>query len=74
MEFFKSLETGISLMGLSLIRMVRSVENKTDTVTKEKIRTKEKIDFGLCLLIISLSHGRLKLQYSSYGVEEVGLP
>ncbi len=33
----KGVETCISLMGLSLIRMVRSVETKRMTGTKEKI-------------------------------------
>ncbi len=39
----------ISLMGLYLIRMVRSVETKRMRGTKEKMRTKEKLVFGFCL-------------------------
>ncbi len=48
------------LMGLSLIRMVRSVENKTDRGTKEKLRTKEKIDFVFFTSSLSLRHVHLK--------------
>ena len=50
---FKMVEMCISLIGVSLIRMVRSIENKTDERDKRKIRTKEK-SFGFCLFIISL--------------------
>ena len=49
-------------MGLSLIRMVRSVENKTDRGTKEKLRTKEKIDFVFFTSSLSLRHVHLKYE------------